>query len=137
MNRLAKIGIIVFAILLCVGAAVFSNSSYLQSGRANRDLDAADFRTNYRYVVSDAPLKLSLNQIESILRHDPKTKDLFALGKMDFGSVTVRNGAVVAEIEFRASFVTEEFVCVLSHKADRWYVARVWPPGQPLRNLRT
>ena len=135
MNPVAKLLTIVLSLLLCVGGSIWSGSKQATSSTDEYDFDRSNARANEIYAVSDGPLKLSLNEIESIIRHDRTTKGL--RGSVDFGSVTVLRGAVIAEVLFRnASEPSQKFVCTLRYKSGAWYVAAVSPQIESRADLR-
>lgn len=130
MNRLGKTAAIGICAFSCVLGGVFSTASRPEfEADVDNSLGGPGLPNDYRFAVSDGPLKLSLNQIEKIIRHDPKTKEL--RGRMDFGSVRVERGAVVAEVVLRNDFYYQKFVCVLKHNMDGWYVAKLSLPLVP------
>ena len=130
MNRIAKIAAIGICAVICAIGVIFSESPDRQVFAAIDDsLGESGLPNDYRLAVSDGPLKLSLNQIEKIIRHDPKTREL--RGRMDFGSVKVQRGGVVAEVVLRDKFYYQKFVCVLKHSESGWYVADLSLPLNP------
>lgn len=127
--------------MLCAGGIISSSRGRISTiDNDNGRRGSADLTAAYQYAASDASLKLSLNQIELIIRRDPIGKT--AQGKIEFGSVTVEHGAVVAQVLFlEADGRTQAFLYKLRPEKKSWKIEsaqRVWfmPRSRLLRGLR-
>jgi hypothetical protein len=140
MGRPVKACIVLVCLSLCAVAAMIAKGSSAQAKIGNTPLPSLDRAGDYVYAASDAPLQLSLNDIESIIRRDPATKARH--GKMEFGSVKVEHGAVVAEVMFlQTDGQMQAFLYKIRHENKSWKVAsaqRLWfvPRSHFLRGLR-
>jgi hypothetical protein len=142
MNTQARFAVVAFCSVICAGAVILTKNSgdFIKISRGSASFGGCDLTVDYFYATSGAPLKLSLNQIESIIRDDSVAKSHH--GKMEFGSVKVDRGVVIAEVLFlEKDGNLQAFLYSLKHKSDSWYVAnaqRIWfvPRSQLLRGLR-
>ena len=140
MNNAARFAILFGCFVLCAGGIINSwrthvktNYDYVQSSGMN---PAGD----YLFAASDASLKLSLNEIERIIRRDPVMKS--PPGRMEFGSVKMERGAVVAQVLYlETDGCVHALVYKLRHENRTWKVSsaeRLWfaPRSHLLRGLR-
>ena len=140
MNGATRFAIVIGCFLLCAGGIVTSSRVQAKIDNDNAQLNGWDPVGEYLYAASDAPLKLSLNEIESIIRRDPTTKSQH--GKMEFGSVKVEHGAVVAQVLFvNSDGGMQAFLYELKRQNHSWKVAtaqRLWfvPRSRLLRGVR-
>lgn len=143
MRNSVKASLLLLCLSLCTGAAILANLTVDRN--SNLDLNHAQAGEmapvdSYLYAASDASLKLSLNEIEVIIRRDPSSKAQH--GRMEFGSVKVEHGAVLAEVMFlEVDGRMQAYLYKLRHDQNLWKVAgaqRLWfvPRSRFLRGIR-
>jgi hypothetical protein len=140
MKAGTRFAIVSLCLALCATGMVIANFSDEPIDFPGGGASSSDLTNGYQFTAGDAPLKLSLNEIESIVRKDPTAKSRH--GKMEFGSVKSDHGAVLAEVMFRESDgQMQAYLYKLMQKKNSWYVAsaqRLWflPRSHYVRGLR-
>jgi len=143
MNSATKSFVVVGCLVACAtGGMIVANSSrehaWVESGRARFGTnDPAD---DYLYATSGDQPKLSLQQLEVIIRRDPVAKS--QRGRMEFGSVRMEEGTALAEVLFVSNDGrVQPFLYKLLPERNSWKIVnvqRMWyvPRSHLLRGVR-
>lgn len=143
MKTCTRFTIIGASALLCVGGILIANSSrekISNSGTSSESIDAATIDNGYEFAASSPRLKLTFQQLETIIRRDPTAKS--QRGRIEFGSVRMEEGTALAEV----MFVSNDgrvlpFLYKLLPENKSWKIVnvqRIWyvPRSHLLRGVR-
>src|SRR5690242_4822359 len=99
MNRLIKLGLLAFLIVLCLGAAMTvqfrhhrnhcpaEDDLYAVVSRQLAALRAADFESAYQFAAIGVQQKFSQNQFELMIRHD--FASMTRAARVEFGAMRI------------------------------------------------
>src|SRR5256885_5834340 len=139
----AKITILFLSGIVCLSGIIISNLS--RSGNAkepgNGEVLPAGFENDeYQFAATKSRPKLTLQELETIVRRDPTAKLHYA--RIEFGSLRMEQGTALAQV----FFVSNDgrvlpFIYKLLPERDSWKIVnvqRIWfvPRSRLLRGVR-
>lgn len=126
MKPVTRFAIVGTSLLLCVAGIMFAKSSLTDSSNSGVSYESIDLRgtdDGYQYT-SSARRKLTFQQAETIIRHDPTTKS--QQGRIEFGSVRMEQGTALAEVMFISSDGgVQPFLYKLLPERNSWKIVNV------------
>lgn len=147
MNRLIKLGLLVFFVALCLGAAIATRLTQQQSpapaehdlysvvNRQLADFRAADFRSAYQYAASGMQQKFSRTQFEIMIRRD--FVSMTRAARVEFGAVRITDSTASAQVFLtNPDGLTRVYLYTLAAENGGWKITGVRPLSlQPLSHL--
>jgi hypothetical protein len=101
MKTATRFTIVAVSAFLCAAGLFVANTRSERVSNVDCAFQLADSGSSedgYQYASSDEQPRLTLQQLEAIIRKDPTAKQQG--GKIEFGSVRMEQGAAVAEVMF-------------------------------------
>ena len=143
MKTATRFTVIGASLLLCVGGIFITHSGLEKTSSGDISSDSTDTivaNDGYQFAASRARPKLTFQQLETIIRHDPVAKS--QRGRIEFGSVRMEEGTALAEVMFVSNDGrVQPFLYKLLPERDSWKIVnvqRMWyvPRSHLLRGVR-
>jgi hypothetical protein len=142
MNRLIKVGLLVFLVALCFGAEITTHfrqhqppapaehDLYSVVNRQLADFRADDFTSAYEYAASGMQRKFSRTQFERMIRRD--FASMTRVARVEFGAIRVADDAVFMQVFLIGSEGTVRgFLYRFMAESGSWKIAGVQSLGPP------